>query len=75
MQYHALQANELQPESIQSATVGDHEVLLANVDGDIFALYPKCIHYGAYLREAGCGLDGAFVVRFYSGEPARSVCE
>lgn len=51
MQYYVLQLKELQPGSIQSATAGDHEVLLVNVDGDIFALYPKCTHYGAPLAD------------------------
>lgn len=36
---------------MKTATAGEQEVLLLNVDGKISALYPKCTHYGAPLAD------------------------
>lgn len=40
---------DLAPGQMRTVTLGDTEVLLCNVDGDVSALHPKCTHYGAPL--------------------------
>ncbi len=51
MQHQVLRTDELQPGEMKEVSAGDQSVLLANVEGEIVALYPKCTHYGAPLAD------------------------
>ncbi len=54
------QINDLSEGQMKSISISDdHEIVLAKVDGDFFAVYGKCTHYGAPLADGalnGCRL-------------------
>ena len=47
----AAKVSDLQNGEMKQAQVGDTDVLLAKVDGQFYALYAKCTHYGAPLAD------------------------
>ena len=53
-------ADTLRDGEMKQVTVGDHEVLLARVNGAYFAVHAHCTHYGAPLADGA--LDGDRVI-------------
>ena len=43
--------DELENGAMKQVTVGSTDVLLANIDGDFYAVGAKCTHYGAPLAQ------------------------
>ncbi len=43
--------SQLPPGHMHQVTVGDYDVLLANVKGEVYAIQNKCSHYGAPLSQ------------------------
>jgi nitrite reductase/ring-hydroxylating ferredoxin subunit len=45
------QRHEVPPGTVKRVAYGDEAVLLANVDGQLYALEDECMHYGVPLSE------------------------
>ena len=47
MSEHKLQDTDISEGQMKAVTVGETDVLLCRVDGDLHAVHAKCTHYGA----------------------------
>ena len=75
------ETSELAPGKMKSVTLGEEEVLLANVDGNFYAISDTCTHMGGTLsygdldgQQVQCPLHGALfdvVTGEVIGPPAR----
>lgn len=63
MQYYVFKVDELKFGDFKAVKVGDQEVLLINVDGEIFVFYLKCIYYGVFFVDGI--LNGSWLVCFW----------
>jgi len=43
--------NDVKPNSMTGVTINDHKILLANVNGNYYAIGNKCMHRGCTLSE------------------------
>ncbi|MEM9260762.1 MAG: Rieske 2Fe-2S domain-containing protein, partial [Bacteroidota bacterium] len=48
----ALKTSELPSGTTKQVEIGDHKILLVNVDGEITAVESKCSHFGLPLENA-----------------------
>ena len=51
MSEHKLQDTDISEGQMKAVTVGETDVLLCRVDGDLHAVHAKCTHYGAPLAD------------------------